>query len=984
MERKKIVKRKLIITLVILLFIVFSFISFSLLISEKVFQTAETIAELAVKYFGTDKDEDPGFINDMINMRIDKYYRVVDNLNIFRGKRNLFDGGLPIYDLKLSQNDIGFFKNTSKKFVDQGYKDDASNRWRTAELYMGKEKYDVEVKFHGDSTLHWANNLRSYRVKTSPDIYINQTRVFNLILFEDRLFSAKITRVLSKRLGLYDIRDDIVALRINGVRQGPYYLQEHLDLDLLENNECSNCAIFALKDNSLVDHLDNQNGVYLGVTWHITEFDYEISKMAPPITQLDEKKIFYPLNELLGVIEEGNADKLTGYFDLDQLSSFEALRKILGSSNMVVGDNLRLVYSASTGKFYPLPINENIFKLRLAKGSFEHNVNSYGGEQIKLFYLLNQNDEFRQLTYRKLYNFIINDGEDFLKEIDSLNDKYLPYIYSYKPNLWSHEYIKFKLKNQRKIVSDNMELIKDNLEYSKAYINAIVKNNKITLEVLPDSISPIRMTKLTAVLDKNYNRRLQIIYEDEDGFSSTQSAYIDSSDTIDLTQLVSSFSFSAGFDEELYPRKRTYLLTIIFEDAETIGVSSLQVNLKNDISNKPLLPNEININIADGNSFYDDSKYLSFQEFNLRYPHLSWSYDNGNLTLRKGDYIISSDLIVPKFKNLKIEEGTRIRIAGNQSILSYSPVQIGGTFSSPVVIEALSPEQPFGTFAVVGEPGDGCAINWLDLSGGSERFLNGIYFSGAMSIHSCDVVMNNSKIHHNNADDGINIRYSNVNLDRNSFYNNRVDQVDLDFGSGIVKNTQFIGTPPIKNEPFLIESDMKNNPYKGALDYGAIDGKIFGKTDNKSSLIFSNNGDGLDLSGSRVLIWGNTFSNMGDKGVSVGEKTDAILFKNYLSSNNVSVAVKDFSNAFFIDNTFRNNIIVFAVYEKKPLFGGGYAYIFENTYKSNEALYFVDKKSKIYNISVSDKENSDLIRHINKGDIEASFNFLDEYKQGAK
>jgi len=51
--------------------------------------------------------------------------------------------------------------------------------------------------------------------------------------------------------------------------------------------------------------------------------------------------------------------------------------------------------------------------------------------------------------------------------------------------------------------------------------------------------------------------------------------------------------------------------------------------------------------------------------------------------------------------------------------------------------KALNKDKPFGTFAILGEDNNDVKsiINWLDLSGGSEKWINGIYFSGQLSIY---------------------------------------------------------------------------------------------------------------------------------------------------------------------------------------------------------------------------------------------------------
>ena len=168
--------------------------------------------------------------------------------------------------------------------------------------------------------------------------------------------------------------------------------------------------------------------------------------------------------------------------------------------------------------------------------------------------------------------------------------------------------------------------------------------------------------------------------------------------------------------------------------------------------------------------------------------------------------------------------------------------------------------------------------------GDSARWINGIFFSGGFSIHySEEVILRNSRIEGNHADDGVNFKYvHSVLIENTLFQDNFADQVDLDSSNGRVINSQF-----------------------------------FNK--QKTSL----NGDGIDTSGSDVLISNSIFTGFNDKGISSGERSNVIIHKCKLHNNNIGVAVKDLSRAFFVDVDFNNNYKDVAAYRKKHVFGGG-------------------------------------------------------------
>ena len=302
-------------------------------------------------------------------------------------------------------------------------------------------------------------------------------------------------------------------------------------------------------------------------------------------------------------------------------------------------------------------------------------------------------------------------------------------------------------------VGNNLEIVKSNLEYSKAYINAIEKGNMLNLEIIPDSIAQINFDYLKINLSQGYSGSVKVILHREDGENTTRYLYIANKTSIaDLTEAVSGLYFSAGLDEDLYPMKRVYPIEVIFSDAERIDIDHIELQMRNDITNQIIAENDIYLQLADGNDYYDHYNLdVSFEDFAKRYSEFSWEYKEDMLTLKKGKYILKQDLIIPKSLSMEIQEGTEILIEHDKSIIAYSSVNIAGTRDNPVKIMALDNNKPFGVFGIIGNEDDNenskSYISWLELSGGNEKFINGIYLSGALSIYHEDVVMSNTNIH---------------------------------------------------------------------------------------------------------------------------------------------------------------------------------------------------------------------------------------------
>ena len=174
-------------------------------------------------------------------------------------------------------------------------------------------------------------------------------------------------------------------------------------------------------------------------------------------------------------------------------------------------------------------------------------------------------------------------------------------------------------------------------------------------------------------------------------------------------------------------------------------------------------------------------------------------------------------------------------------------------------------------------------VTYLELWGGSDAWLDGAHFAGALSIHYQDrVSVSHTTIRDNQGADGLSIKYAAGAVSDSTFTDNRDDQVDLEYFDGLVRDNRFEGAPT--GDP---------------------------------------NGDGLDLRGSRVVVVNNELTGAADKAASVGEESEALFVSNHFGESTTAVAVKDLSTAYLYDNRFEENGRDIRANMKTPFFGGG-------------------------------------------------------------
>ncbi len=116
------------------------------------------------------------------------------------------------------------------------------------------------------------------------------------------------------------------------------------------------------------------------------------------------------------------------------------------------------------------------------------------------------------------------------------------------------------------------------------------------------------------------------------------------------------------------------------------------------------------------------------------------------------------------------------------------------------------------------------------------------------------------------------------------------------------------------------------------------------------------NGDGLDVSGSNVLIKESFFTGFHDKGVSVGEDSRAFFVGNRLNNNRKGMAIKDDSVVYVGGNEFRDNELDVDLYRKKKIFSGGQLYLDRDSGRKLKMKN--DKFSAIHYIPVSELESA--------------------------
>ncbi len=166
------------------------------------------------------------------------------------------------------------------------------------------------------------------------------------------------------------------------------------------------------------------------------------------------------------------------------------------------------------------------------------------------------------------------------------------------------------------------------------------------------------------------------------------------------------------------------------------------------------------------------------------------AHDSTKLVVPKGKHRVDETIVVPKGLRLFIEPGAELHFKVGCSLISYSPIIAQGSVSQPILFTAQNKWRKWGVVGVV-SPAASIFEN-LIIEHGRQALVNGIEFTGTLSLVGSDVEIAYCRFINLYGKDAVNVRRGRVSIHHNVFRNTLKDGLDLDGGSGEVTDNQFI------------------------------------------------------------------------------------------------------------------------------------------------------------------------------------------------
>ena len=591
-------------------------------------------------------------------------------------------------------------------------------------------------------------------------------------------------------------------------------------------------------------------------------------------------------------VKEEDFEKLLEYLDLETWARYASFLILSKSYQADHLHNVRIAIDPWSG--YVIPILQDPHPVNI-----DQKIYTLEYSKDDLLALLNRSSIFIDKKYDSLFNFVVN-SKVLSKEVDYFNEikdqfsislKRDPEI-NFKEMLYSIEIFKNNLNKAEKEI-ENKLLSKPSAGW---------RDNSENINVFVEGEMPITNIEFIfnneipewIALDTNYNG---VIDEDENKF------YSNGKNNIILPVKLYANRVS------LSKRKTNMFAHPNFK----IQTSPTKFNI---ITEKAIKPKDIK-----AQSIFSNDKFLLRYLFNFdaaqtnKFNKVIFKNDlskvKNNMKNISGQVFVNQNLIYTDPVN--INPGTNFIINEGSHIIFKNKVIANGTKKNPIIFKRNEDTyKPWGTIGLIGPKTSKSELSNIIIDGGSGGNYNQINFTSMFSLHNTkEINLKNLKfINHSKYDDMMHVIYcENVIIDKAEFLNAPADAIDVDISSNVrITNSKFINS----------------------------------------------NNDAIDFMESEALVDSTVIYGSKDKGLSIGESSNVLIYNTLLEKNNIGLATKDKSSAKVLHVNFKDNNIQLSAYKKNWQYGdGGSANIYRSYFIANQNLIEISKESDLEIIDTS-------------------------------
>ncbi len=626
----------------------------------------------------------------------------------------------------------------------------------------GKKKrsldFKADVRYRGDSINHWAFPQKSWRVKIARGKYYNNVKVFNLYLprTQNRVGDFLGYDMANQLGGLIVPEAYPVHFRLNRKFDGLRIFLEQPGQDLLINHGLPPGKLFQGDIGSIE--------LYSNAPRHRLFNDPDGWEVSDPYDPLSEKKGIQDRREIKRLIDllQEPFDPLSFYIKIQQLVDIEALLRYMALLEIV---NSGHVDDTHNQKFYFNPVSGLLSPIvwDTVPYYWGHSTNMDLASNL-LFRTVLQIPEFRRRKNQIIWEALQGNLDTYtlLNRIEqytsAIRADVLASVGKFRTTsedieLFTNSDWERGIKNLRSAIRERNDYLKEQLKTPKVVYDTRSQDQQFFVTVRVGSNSGLSLdTMQLGVAGKCDNAVFaleRVGLDNKDAriiaIATNGEILFEPHDTLE--------SWRAEDSTKHLVAKTGYYTYSVSSNSACAVAAIKQISGRNSVTNAPIT-----------------LKQETFNKEEL--PALSRNWPISLQTHQKsrvleGNVTISSDLILNQDEDLVIKAGTRISIAPQTSIVAKGgKVSINGTVESPVSIDSLEPEKGWGVFAIQSSPA--VDISNLKLTGGTSKWLDGVFFGSSLGIYNSQATLNNCEIN----DSIIDSRYSRIKANNGFVQNN--------------------------------------------------------------------------------------------------------------------------------------------------------------------------------------------------------------------
>ena len=301
---------------------------------------------------------------------------------------------------------------------------------------------------------------------------------------------------------------------------------------------------------------------------------------------------------------------------------------------------------------------------------------------------------------------------------------------------------------------------------------------------------------------------------------------------------------------------------------------------------------------------------LSISDNTQDFEFILTDESTGTLSFIAGEFQLNKTLFIPAKYKVNIEPGFELDFTNEASIISYAPFSSMGTSDQPI---RFISEDNTGGGIFVSSTAEKSILQHTYFKGLSIPKVDLWELSGSVNFNEAGVDLSHCVFEKNRSEDALNIIRSRFTLDQSKFIDTYSDAFDGDFVEGSITNSTFVNS----------------------------------------------GNDGIDISGSNLILENIVIENPADKGLSAGEGSTMTGSGIKINGGEIGVVSKDLSTITLSDVTIKNTRLGIACFQKKSEFGPGIVNLKKLQFLGNEVPYLIAENSDLIIDDVVMKDKSE-------------------------